>query len=132
MIERVLSQMREAGWSVLGHHDETVRGRLATFWKMTDGRGRIVVGEAETDLAALIDVRDRIGLPSDPVAVREDAWIATRDEDGGVAIRPRSGDSDVALRLEGGSGDPDAALALAEILARRLGAADAGDRGGRT
>ena len=53
-MEKLLADLRAAGWFVAVHNDYTVMGRRKTFWLFTHpDTERFVKGEGSTDLMAL-------------------------------------------------------------------------------
>ena len=52
-MEKILSDLRENGWSVAVHNDYRLNGKVMTFWLFTHEAGLYIRGEAATDLGAL-------------------------------------------------------------------------------
>jgi len=51
--EKLLADLRRAGWRVGVHSDYRLDGKDMTFWLLTHESGLYVKGEASTDLGAL-------------------------------------------------------------------------------
>ncbi len=62
IVARSPNDIRAAGWAVAVHNDYRQNGTHHTFWLFTKD-DRAVKGEGASDLTALNQVRNQIGLP---------------------------------------------------------------------
>jgi hypothetical protein len=56
ILEEMLGNLREVGWTVAVHNDYRQGGKLMTFWLFTHPDGRWLKGEAESDRQAVMEV----------------------------------------------------------------------------
>jgi hypothetical protein len=132
-MQAILDSLRRAGWTVMGHYDEIVKGRLSTYWKLRKDN-RIVTGEGPTDAEALSSIRVRIGMDPDERLADAGPWTAGRETPssrGSEKLRTylQSEDftHDVRLYVSGDFACPEDELAYAEGLAARMNAMPAPD-----
>lgn len=55
-MERVLCDLRKAGWRVAVHNDYRIVDDDMTFWLMTHESGIYLKGEGRTDMDALMEI----------------------------------------------------------------------------
>jgi len=127
-MQAILDSLRRAGWNVMGHYDEIVKGRLSTHWKLRRDN-KIVTGEGPTDAEALSSIRTRIGMDPDERHADAGPWTAGRETPssrGSKELRTylQSEDftHDVRLYVTGNFAGPDDELAYARGLAARMNA----------
>ncbi len=56
--DKVLENLRNAGWVVAIHNDYHQNGELHTFWLMTHPNGNYLKGEGKTDCEALSQIEE--------------------------------------------------------------------------
>jgi hypothetical protein len=60
-MEKLLADLRAAGWRVAVHNDYRLNGVDMTFWLMTHPSGVYAQGEAATDIEALQQIKSQAG-----------------------------------------------------------------------
>lgn len=127
-MQAILESLRRAGWTVMGHYDDVVKGRLSTYWKLRKGN-QIIAGEGPTDAEALSSIRIRIGMDPDERLADAGPWTAgqeTPSSRGTKELRTylQSEDftHDVRLYVTGNFAGLDDEFAYAQALAARMNA----------
>jgi hypothetical protein len=127
-MQAILESLRRAGWNVIGHYDEVVKGRFSTHWKLRRDN-KIVTGEGPTDAEALSSIRARVGLDPDVRLSDAGPWTAGRETTPrrsarGLRTYLQSEDftHDVRLYVSGDFATAEDEMAYAVGLAERMNA----------